>query len=132
MAVHDWAQNVAKRLIDKHGREVTLVKSSPTPDNASQPWRGSDAPASGAAAASGLVEVTATAAIVRVTEEDEEFLLVKRGGMAAIVAYTDTSPLTDVSRFTVLRDGSTSWHILNANIVHVGAQFIIYSYEVVQ
>ena len=131
MGVYDRLRATAKRLVDKYGREITLVQSSTTPEDADKPWRGSEEPASGPSTYGTRIAVTG--AFVRVTEKDEPFLLVKRGAMAVIVASSDLSSEVDVSQFeTVVDTDGSIWHIVGVNVVHPGPSVVIYSFEVEQ
>lgn len=131
--IHDKFRAVAKKLIDKHGRPVTLIRSSATSADMSKPWRGSDEPASGPAGDDGT-EVTATGVFLEVTERDEPFLLIKRGATALLVAASDLSAEQDVTQFEEVRDGSavtaTTWHIVAAHVIAPGPQVILYTFEV--
>lgn len=133
MAVHDKFRALAKKLIDKHGREIVLIRSSSTPADSQKPWRGSDEPASGPAADDGT-EVTATGVFLEVTERDEPFLLIKRGATALLVAPSDMVTEQDVTQFEAVRDGNaetaTTWHIVAAHVIAPGTQEILYTFEV--
>lgn len=128
MAVHDWAVNLAKKLIDKHGREVTLVKSSSSEAQSGKRWRGSDEPFSGAEGTT----ATATAVFIDEVETDSEATLVKRGEKSALVAHADLTPIVDISQYDALRDGDNTWRIIEIVPLKPGNQDIMYTARLAQ
>lgn len=128
MATHDNFRALAKRLIDKHGREVVLVKSSSTVADVLKPWRGSDEPHTGPDGTT----VDVTGVFVTVRERDEAAMMIKRGAMALLAAASDLSPEVDVSLYDAVRDGTRTWRIVAANVIDPGPQTILYTFEVEQ
>lgn len=109
---------LAKRLIEKNGRAVTLVKSNRTPANVNQPWRGPST-AAPPASAQGGDEIDAIAVFVptsgsglgRRTVDDPERPHIRNATDIALVASDSLGAGADLSVFDFLRDGSKLWKI---------------------
>ena len=74
----------AKRLIEKNGRTVDLIKVRTTPADSSKPWRGPANPQR-------PVLASPKALIVDVEEKDVDGTLVRMGMRKAYIAYTSVN-----------------------------------------
>lgn len=136
-AQDDRAREVARRLIAKRGRDISIMKSSSTPYDPAKPWKGSVAPA---ASASPGTTVTGKGVFVDpielrefgFTEEDGEGTDIKRAEKACIVAATGLTPETDISRYTILLDGEQYWRIERVRTLKPGDQIIMHALELCQ
>ena len=132
-------QAIADRLIGENGRPVTLRQSGTTPFDVAKPWRGSLDPATEAAPGT---EVTGIGVFLNQAdqdnfghvEEDENGTLLKRGQKRLLVAQTELSPETDVSRFETVRDDNKGevWRIVEANVLEPGPLRILIDLIVTQ
>ena len=141
MADFDWPYDedaaLADELIGETGRTITLVQSSATPADVSRPWLGSSAPHT---EASPGASVTAIGVFVNQADQDNfgygeadtEGTLLKRGQKRCLVAATQLSPDTDVSRFDAILDGTQIWRIVDVNILEPGGVRIMYDFTLEQ
>jgi hypothetical protein len=127
---------MAKRLIEKYGRTISILASSPAPANPAKPWRGSAKPhteddpttvlAKGAFVGLSLAELG-------FTETDVDGQLHKRGAKFCLVAPSGLVPVdTDISQYDAILDGDSVWRIQKVHVLEPGDLRLFYAIEVVQ
>lgn len=124
MADHAKFAATAKRLIDKHGRSVTVVKRGKQPSDSNKPWRSQAAPVTD--------EVTGIAVFVNSSDlgymvRDEENT--KRSVKVALFAADDDGG-NNLETFDEIRDGSVKWQISKAEVLFPADTRILYMFEV--
>lgn len=115
---------VAKRLIDKNGRTVLVVKQGDTPQDSDQPWRGQGTypinSVSGKA-------VFVSEASLGYTARDKDN--VKRADMVALfAAANDTGE--SLETYDVILDGGVTWQILKTELLQPADTRVLYIFEV--
>jgi len=124
----------AKRLIEKHGRTVTLYRSERTPANASQPWRGvpqgtapedtmgpvavAFVPPSGSGFGKALID-----------EEGQLTKAIDQVGLLAADSVAALSPaptVTDPARYDRLVDGVHAYRIVSVGTLAPGTVTMLY------
>ncbi len=106
----------AKRLIDKHGREITLQKMSIVPADPNNPQDGSTtAPA----------ELVVNAVQDAYTEEQMDSVI-ERGDVKFLV-WGGTA--TDVETYDKIVDGSTKWRIISVEPIRPGTFTYLYTIQ---
>ena len=114
---------LAKKLIAKHGRSISVTRKSQTPVDSNQPWRGNTADPA---------PLSCMGVDIKNVKADDENPT-KRGGKIFLLAAGDDNLVgVDVKEFDVLTDGATVWRIKKADLVQPGDQQIIYTVEVEQ
>ena len=111
----------AKRLIEKNGRDITLVTPADTVlRDANKPWRGVDMARNNG----NEVELIVKAAFLQVgtdtqfgeDEESESTLLIRDNSKIFLIASTSLG-VSDIRSFTEIRDGTTVYNIVNITIL---------------
>jgi hypothetical protein len=132
VAVHDKFVALAKRLIEKHGRLVTLRKISETPNDTDKPWRGNDDDTS----ASDDISITAKTLMKGLFYEDSPDNEVRRAVQDAVVAAAsavDTNGAqVDLKGFDQLIDGDIVWKIDKVQEVKPGDLVILWKLRLKQ
>lgn len=116
----------AKRLIDKHGRTVTVVKhDSNTVADPTKPWRGTSTPVA--------ITVTGKAAFVPRTfilaSFGQDFDGVLEEGEYALFAANDDGG-NDLETFNVMKDGGKDWKIMRTELIAPGDTRVLYMFQV--
>lgn len=121
---------VVERLIEDHGRSLTLVIRDTTPDNASQPWRGPADPGT---------NITKTAIGVNVhsflksffgTEFiDEDGKLIRRTNKSILFAENSVAGF-DITLADLLIDGSITYKVDRVNVLDPGDTPILYEVDI--
>lgn len=115
---------VAKRLIEKNGRTVTLRKLSSTIADNAAPWRGT----TGAA-----VDCSCKACFFNYDEAEETSDNVTRGSkyayVAALSAVNNSLVPYDLREFESVIDGSETWEIKEVKPLTPGDVTILYRLE---
>jgi len=109
----------ALSLVERFGREVTMLKYSETPADAAAPWEG---PADGTA-----TSVTVSA----VFEEDEsrdDADAVRRGRQTCYVAADATTE--DLATFNKMNDGGELREVHSVRVIQPGPRKVLYVVEV--
>lgn len=131
MSTYDYStlQDLAKTLITKYGRSVTLNKIDRTPDDSNKPWRG---PASVTADPADTVDVDAV--IMDTISSRYLGLSIQREGnlqadqMLMIVA-TSAAPTKDLKTFDECLDGSERYAITAINVLKPGDDEIFVAFK---
>lgn len=111
----------AKRLIEKNGRSVTVIKQGKTPTDATKPWRGQDT--------THLASVTGKAVFVQPSKAIQNIDQLKRAEQVAYFAAANDSGQT-LETFDLIKDGSTLWKILRAELLQPATKKLLYQFEV--
>lgn len=114
----------AKRLIEKNGRSVVVVKRGKQPQDTDQPWRGqTNFPE---AEVSGLA-VFVDSSDLGYTVMDEEN--VKRSVKVALFAAANDGS-NNLETFDEIRDGDVKWQISKAEVLAPADTRLLYMFEV--
>jgi len=125
MAVHDKFANLAERLINKHGRDVTLRKLSRTPEDSDMPWRGTDPdPEVGYE-----FEQVVRAVFTDFNEDEIDGDQVRRGDKRLLVAAKPVAG-TDLLKADSLLDEGSVYGIIRGNLLKPGTTEILYDFQV--
>lgn len=125
--MHEKFVSLAKRLIAKNGRAMTLRKLNRTPADANKPWRGpSEVASTGYEYERPIVGV-----IVDFTEEELDADQTRRGFMHLIVNAADHVGF-DLSKADSLLDGAQVWAVTMDSVLQPGETRIMYSFRVKQ
>lgn len=125
MAVHDKFANLAERLINKHGRDVTLRKLSRVLEDADKPWRGTDVdPAVGYE-----FEHVVRAVFTDYNEDEIDGDEVRRGDKRLLVAAKSV-PGVDLLKADSLLDEGSVYGIIRGNLLRPGTTEILYDFQV--
>lgn len=115
----------AKRLIDKSGRSVTLVKYGNAPQDSDQPWRGQKTYHE--------VEVTGKAVFVPKTQIITNFAEIVDGvqheGEYALFAADDDGGY-DLEGFDAIIDRGKAWRIGKTELIAPADKRVLYLFEV--
>lgn len=107
----------AKRLIEKNGRTVEIIKVETDPADASKPWRGPADP-------SRTVVASPKALIVDVEEKDVDGSLVRLGMRKAYIAHTSVN--MDLSDTDFVRDSSRDYKVCKVGVIKPADTPILY------
>lgn len=113
----------AKRLIEKNGRSVVLVRKSQTPADAAKPWRGPTSPGN-------TTVGTVKAAIFPIDEKDEIGGLIRRGDETAWIAHDSLATPEDLEDIDALVDGGVTYKVIKACPIGPGDVRIAYQFYV--
>lgn len=118
---------LAKRLIDKNGRPITIVNLGETPADPTKPWRGA------ADARAEATEVPGTGAFVTGAPGELGITFENGAPDSQVVLFPaaddDGETLED---FDEIVDGSTRWRIVETKILQPGTTRFIYAFLVEQ
>lgn len=126
MSDHARFIELAQRLIDKHGRTVTLEVLSSTPADANKPWKGAATPtvASNFAPVKGVFVPLASAEALGLKITDNELL---RGvNETLLVAGSDD----DFRACNSVSDNSVRHRIKFAEVLAPGDQIVLYYFGI--
>lgn len=117
MTLYDKLQNTAIELITEFGQDVTILKKSATPTDATKPWRG--------LVAAGT-SVNTKAVLLDYNEKDIDGDTVRRGDMKALLFpgqldYRDFDQLTDAE--------GRKFAIVNVMLVSPGGTKVYYEMQ---
>lgn len=115
----------AKRLIDKHGRTVTLLKHGSTPADGNKPWRGVSAPVD--ATVTGKAAFVPRTFILASFAADFDGVL-EESEYALFAADNDDGELLET--FNVMQDGSRDWKIMRTELIAPGDTRVLYMMQV--
>lgn len=121
MAIHDKFAATAKRLIDKHGRDMTLYQQSRMAADANKPWEGA-----GVAFAD---SVTGKAVMTDYQAEEIDEVQIKRGDKKVLFAALNAAG-KDLSRFEKLDDSGSIYGIVSVKVLQPGTTTILYTIQV--
>lgn len=115
----DYSGNVAlaRKLIDKFGRTVTVEKSSNIPADSNREWRGESASAT----------LDVSAVLLDFDEADIDGTAVKRGDKRALVAPPTTGE--DLTGYETLVDEGRTWRIESVQVLRPGSATILYTFQ---
>lgn len=129
---------LAKRLIAKSGRDVTLLQETSTPADATKPWR--------VTASTATAPLTGVKAVF-IDYEDRyigsranpdsaggqarEFELIRRGDKKCLIA-ADDAVIQQVSilDYSLIVDGGVQWVVINIKPLQPGIHIIMYEIQV--
>lgn len=115
----------AKRLIEKHGRTVSIVKHGSTDASGTKPWRGVSAPV--------VATVTGKAVFVPKTFVLTSFTAdvdgVSEEGEYALFA-ADNDDGENLETFNVMQDGGRDWKLLRTELIAPGDTRVLYMFQV--
>ena len=111
----------AKRLIEANGRNVTLIRKSRTPANASEPWRGPTSPGD---ATVGVVK----AIIYPVREEEIDGFLIKAGMEKATIAHDSLATPQDLRDIDAIIDATVTYKVVKAVVIGPGGTNLVYEF----
>lgn len=125
----DWNRpaKTAERLINKYGREVSIIRFTDTPGNPSQSWRGPSAPRTTVD-----VAVTAKAVFVGLTDSDWGTMTIsddlkKRSEKICMISPGESTITENLATFTQILDAdSTRWNITGVETLEPGDKKILY------
>ena len=131
MALHTKFAVLAKRLIEKHGREVSLVFPSQDVSDIDQPWRGSH---------DGEENVLDLIAYIGDYEsQDVDQNIVQHGDKKMLVAADSivvaggtTYPDPIIENVTFVEDGGLRWRVESQKSVNPGETEIYYELRLVR
>lgn len=122
--------NTAKRLVEKFGRSVTLVKFAETPADPAKPWRGNltprDTPLASAALHMAFVQPSSAEELGL---NVEKFGLTDRQAQIAIMA-PGASDSTAYEHYDEVVDGTVRWKITEVEILKPGSTRMAYFFMV--
>ena len=118
-------QALADRLIDRHGRTVTFVKSGTTAVTGGKPWLG--VTDSAASVAPGT-ETEARAAFLNYREKAIDGTIIRRGDKRCLVSGT----VAGLETMNAVRDGSATWQIVACDVLEPGDGRMLYDFQVRQ
>lgn len=121
MAIHDKFAATAKRLIDKHGRDMTLYQQSRTPSNPAAPWEGA-----GTAFAD---SVTGKAVMTEYAAEEIDEVQIKRGDKKVLFAASNAVG-KDLTKFEKLDDSGNIYGIVKVELIQPGTTAILYKVQI--
>lgn len=121
---------IARRLIDKKGRTVTLVRHGSTPSDPNKPWRGISTPTD--------AEITGKAVFVPRTLLATTFAenvdgVLSEGEYALFAASNDTvdGVAYKLETFNVMQDhNGVEWKIVRTELIAPADTRILYMFEV--
>lgn len=123
MANYTRMAATAKRLIEKNGRTVTLVRLSRSALDTNKPWRGPDPDPDPAPAA-----ITCKAVIVPYEAKELEGSLIRNGDKRAFIADTSL-PDHDLEKFDTLIDGGDTYKIVSVALFNPGDVRLLYEIQ---
>jgi hypothetical protein len=109
----------AARLINKHGRTVTLIHQGNTPLDTDKPWR--------AQATYPRAQVTGQAVFTEREIVNEETNTKRQGEVLLFAANATDEALED---FDAVEDGGRLWRLTNGRVIQPGPTRIMYEFEV--
>jgi len=121
----------ARRLIDKNGRAITIVKLSQALDDNAKPWRGEAAPRTtpeDSVDAIGVFVPLSSQQILGIQASPD--LDVTRGQQICLVAANNSAG--DLTLHNEILDGGTRWRIVRAQLLQPGSTALLYAFEVKQ
>lgn len=128
------AAATAKRLVEANGRAVTLFKVNRTPDNASEPWRGTSTPPN--APDGGLEIPDVIVAFVPASGGGFGKLVADAGGSLSVafdqvgLMASDSLPtgttFEDVEQADTIRDGDDLWKIVTRGHLRPASKSILF------
>lgn len=121
---------VTERLIEDHGRSLTLVIRDTTPDNAAQPWRGPADPGTDIIKIAIGVNVHPFSKSFFGTEFiDEDGKLIRRTDKSILFAENSVAGF-DMTLVDLLIDGSITYKVDRVNVLDPGDTPILYEVDI--
>lgn len=124
MPDHTNFVELAKRLIAKQGRQITLKKLAATTADATKPWKGTGPATTSAEATTPAVFLPAQGSGLGKVVTDKELL--KRADQVALVAPHET----DLEDMTIIVDDSVQWKIEWVQVLKPADQLCLYVFGV--
>lgn len=122
-------RTLAERLIEKNGRDISLVRRDQgNPTDAAKPWRDSTEAAT--------ITVIAKGVIIEFETEDIDNSLVRRGDKRVLLA--DKSVIDEggsatnliIEDYDHILDAGVRWKIIEANVIEPGDTRIMYDIQI--
>lgn len=124
-------QNLAERLIEANGRDLSLVRrDQDNPVDPAKPWRGSTE--------ADTITVTVKGVFVKYEKEDFDGSLIRRGDKRVLIAaksVTDeggSAANLKIEDYDHILDAGVRWKILDADPIEPGPLRILYDLQVRQ
>lgn len=118
-------RNLAERLIEANGRELSLVRRDQgNPTDPAKPWRGSTE--------AGTITVVVKGVFIEFEKEDFDGTLVRRGDKRVLIAdksVTDeggSAANLKIEDYDHILDGGTRWKIMKAELIAPGDTRIMF------
>ncbi len=123
----------AKKLIEKNGRSISLIKSEGVSVNPSKPWRKNNTPWIGGTevVVVGVFVNPKSASDLGTGESLVAGMLLDSRYKYVLIAE-DSSPGNDYASFDYLKDGSELWKINHTEVLKPGEKSIVYLMELQQ
>lgn len=125
---HAKFAKLARRLIAKHGRIVTIEKLSRTPEDSDKPWRGPDPdPEVGLE-----YSVPVKGVIVEYDDDQIDDDMIRRSDKRLLVGVPASDPVTDFIGADYVRDGDSIYGIVRVQPVEPGETRCMYDIQIRQ
>ena len=123
----------AKKLIEKNGRSITIIKSKDTNTDATKPWRKNDNPWVGGTevVVVGVFVNPKSASDLGTGESLVAGMLLDSRYKYVLIAE-DSAPGNDYASFDYLKDGSDIWKIKHTEVLKPGEKVILHLMELEQ
>lgn len=117
---------VAKRLIDREGRDISIVKLDEDPADPTKPWRSSAAPRGSAATA-----VAGKGVFVPLSGSDLGLTFTSGDEDSTVCLFPGSSDGgNQLEDFDEIIDGSQRWRIAETQVLQPGATRLLYAFLV--
>lgn len=127
----DYAKlaTTTKRLIDKSGRPVTIVRLATNNDDGSKPWRGNATPRVDATEVAGIAVFVPLSSNTFLGQESN-LEPDRRGNQVALFAAKDDQD-NDLTKFDEIKDETGErWKIVQGQLLRPGSTKLLYAFEV--